>query len=228
MSKTKQDSAAKKSSPLTALIVMGVAALAGFGAVYVKYGPQGNGTSGSEVKDGATRTGKAPAGRRNATGLAAFSRGQMTTFVAKDAPVDLPALKFQDGAGGTRTLADWRGKVVLLNLWATWCAPCRKEMPTLDRLEGMLGGDDFALVAISIDKGGLDLPRSFLEKIKVKHLKLFNDPTAKLGLTLKAYGMPTTLLINRDGKEIGRLVGPAEWDSEDAVALIRAAIDEKS
>ena len=227
MSKTKPDSTAKKSSPLTALIVMGVAALTGFGAVYVKYGPQGNGTPGSEVKDTAARSGKAPAGRRNATGLAAFSRGHMTTFVAKDAPVDLPAFKFQDGTGAERTLADWRGKVVLLNLWATWCAPCRKEMPALDRLQGELGSDRFEVVAVSIDKGGLDLPRSFLEKIKVAHLKLFNDPTARLGVTLKAYGMPTTLLINRDGKEIGRLVGPAEWDSEDALALIKAAVDGK-
>ena len=203
---------------------MVVAALAGFGAVYVKYGLNGNGSPVTEVKAPAASGTASPAGRPGATGLAAFSRGQMATFVAREKPADLPAFTFQDGTGAEKTIADWRGKIVLLNLWATWCAPCRKEMPALDRLQGTLGGDDFEVVAVSIDKGGLDLPRSFLEKIKVAHLKLFNEPTARLGLTLKAFGMPTTLLIDRQGKEIGRLVGPAEWDSEDALALVREAI----
>lgn len=228
MSKRKNDTAATKSSLVTPLVVMVVAALAGFGAVYVKYGFNGNGSPVGEVKVPPIATGPAPAGRPGAKGLAAFSRGQMATFVAKDKPADLPAFTFQDDAGAERTMADWHGKVVLLNLWATWCAPCRKEMPALDRLQGEMGGDDFEVVAISIDKGGLDLPRSFLEKIKVEHLKLFNEPTAKLGLKLKSFGMPTTLLIDRNGKEIGRLVGPAEWDSEDALALVRAAIGMKA
>ncbi len=227
MSNKKNNSAATKSSPATPLVVVVVAALAGFGAVYVKYGSYGNGAPLPEVKAPPAASGAAPAGRPGAKGLAAFSRGQMATFVAKKKPADLPAFSFQDGTGAERTLADWRGKVVLLNLWATWCAPCRKEMPALDRLQGTLGGDDFQVVAVSIDKGGLDLPRSFLEKIKVNHLKLFNEPTARLGVTLKAYGMPTTLLIDRNGKEIGRLVGPAEWDSEEALALLRAAIKMK-
>jgi thiol-disulfide isomerase/thioredoxin len=149
----------------------------------------------------------------------------MTTFVVKPKPEPVPQVKFFDGAGAEKTLADWQGKMILLNLWATWCAPCRKEMPALDRLAGELNGDRFEVVAVSIDKDNPDLPRKFLEKIKAQHLKLFNDPTAKLGIKLKAFGMPTTLLINAEGQEIGRLAGPAEWDSADAIALIKAAIE---
>lgn len=221
--KTKQTTA-KQPTFATYLAVAITAAIAGFGAVYVNYGPTGNGVQEAEVKAPAAAKAPAPAGRPGATGLAALARGQMTTFVAKEKPVDVPPFIFQDANGAERKLAEWKGKVVLLNLWATWCAPCRKEMPALDRLQGELGGDKFEVVALSIDKGGLDLPRSFLEKIKVQHLDLYNEPTAKVGPRVKAYGMPTTLLLNPEGREIGRLVGPAEWDSEDALTLLKAAI----
>ncbi len=224
MSNEKKQTAAKQPSFATYLIVALTAAIAGFGAVYVNYGLYGNGAQDAEVKAPAAAKAPAQAGRPGATGLAAFARGQMTTFVAREKPAAVPAFTFQDATGAERTLTEWKGKVVLLNLWATWCAPCRKEMPALDRLAGELGGDAFAVVALSIDKGSLDLPRKFLEKIKVQNLALFNEPTARVGPKLKAYGMPTTLLLNREGLEIGRLVGPAEWDSDDALALLRAAI----
>ncbi|MEM7619940.1 MAG: TlpA disulfide reductase family protein [Pseudomonadota bacterium] len=158
------------------------------------------------------------------SGLRAFSKGEMTAFVVRPEPKDIKAFEFNDANGNRKTLKDWEGKVVLLNLWATWCGPCREEMPAFDQLKKQLGGEDFDLVAISIDRGGIERPKKFLEEIKIKHLALFHDPKARLNITLSAFGMPTTLLINREGKEIGRLVGPAKWDSKDAVDLIQAAI----
>lgn len=151
-------------------------------------------------------------------------KGDMATFILHKTPKPVPKISFIDGAEKSKTLEDWRGKVVLLNLWATWCAPCRKEMPALDQLQSDLGSDNFEVVALSIDRGGLKKPKAFLEKIKVKTLALYNDPTAKANFTLRAIGMPTTLLLNPDGQEIGRLVGPAEWHSAEAVALLKAAI----
>ena len=148
----------------------------------------------------------------------------MITFVAKKVPAKLPEVKFIDASNAERSLSEWHGKVVLLNLWATWCAPCRKEMPTLDALNKDLGGVDFDVVAISIDRGGLAKPKRFLDQIKVEKIALYNDKKGSLVGALRALGMPTTLLIDREGRELGRLVGPAEWNSEDAKRLINAAI----
>ncbi|MCH8239705.1 MAG: TlpA family protein disulfide reductase [Proteobacteria bacterium] len=165
----------------------------------------------------------APDGKQ-ATGLAAYSVGEMITFVASAVPKDIPEIEFVTDDGTATSLDAWRGKVVLLNLWATWCGPCRKEMPTLDRLKAELGGAEFDVVALSVDRGGLEKPRKFLQEIKVRHLKLYNNSSGKVTSALKVIGMPTTLLINAQGQQIGRLVGPAEWDSKDALALIGAAI----
>jgi thiol-disulfide isomerase/thioredoxin len=150
--------------------------------------------------------------------------GAVAAFVVKSAPEALPDVSFVDGKGETRTMRDFKGKVVLLNLWATWCAPCRKEMPSLDRLQTELGSDKFEVVAISVDRSGPEGARRFLDSIGIKQLALYAEPTARLGSALRAIGMPTTLLIDGEGREIGRLTGPAEWDSADAKALIQAAI----
>jgi thiol-disulfide isomerase/thioredoxin len=147
----------------------------------------------------------------------------MSAFVFAPAPTALPAFKFQDAEGKERTLADWRGKVVLLNLWATWCLPCRKEMPALDRLQAALGSDKFEVVALSVDRKGAEASKKFLDETKVERLALYVDPAARANTVLRALGLPVTLLIDREGREIGRLLGPAEWDSEDAMRLIRAA-----
>ncbi|RMF01984.1 MAG: TlpA family protein disulfide reductase, partial [Alphaproteobacteria bacterium] len=117
---------------------------------------------------------------------------------------------------------------VLLNLWATWCAPCRREMPDLDRLQAELGGERFEVVAISIDKGGPDKPQRFLEEVKATKLNFYHDPTGRLGTLLKAYGLPTTILVDAQGRELGRLAGPAEWGSEDAKKLIKAVLEKGS
>ena len=153
-----------------------------------------------------------------------LSQGQMAAFVFRKAPEDLPEVKFQDATGKERTLADWRGKVVLVNLWATWCLPCRKEMPALDRLQSELGSDKFEVVAVSVDRTGLAGARKFLDETKAEKLALYADGTARLATTLRAAGLPATLLLDREGREIGRLLGPAEWDGEDAKRLIRWAL----
>jgi thiol-disulfide isomerase/thioredoxin len=150
--------------------------------------------------------------------------GAVAAFVVKPSPEALPDVSFVDGIDTVRTIKDFKGKVVLLNLWATWCAPCRKEMPSLDRLQAELGSDKFEVVAVSVDRSGATGARKFLESIGIKKLALYAEPTARLGSTLKAIGMPTTLLIDSEGREVGRLTGPAEWDSEDAKALIRSLL----
>jgi thiol-disulfide isomerase/thioredoxin len=149
----------------------------------------------------------------------------MAAFVFRKAPEALPALKFQDAEGKERTLADWRGKVVLLNLWATWCLPCRKEMPSLDRLQKDIGSDKFEVLALSVDRKGLEASKKFLDDIKVEKLGLYVDPSGRATSDLRVVGLPATLLIDAQGREVGRLLGPAEWDGEDAKRLIRAALE---
>lgn len=142
-----------------------------------------------------------------------------------NAPRPVPDLRFVDGDGQSRRLADFKGKVVLLNLWATWCGPCRKEMPTLDRLQGQLGGPDFEVVALSLDQAGAQAVREFYREVGLQHLQLYIDRSAQAAITLDAIGIPTTLLLDRQGREIGRKLGEAEWDSADVVAYLREVIE---
>ncbi len=130
-------------------------------------------------------------------------------------------VEFQDGKGQKRTLADFRGKVVLLNIWATWCGPCRQEMPALDRLQSRLGSADFEVVALSIDRGGQAVVKSFFDEINVQRLAIYVDATAEAGNKLEILGVPTTLLLDATGREIGRLTGPVEWDSAEVIDMIR-------
>lgn len=148
-------------------------------------------------------------------------------FAVLDPPAAVPEISFADGAGQPKTLADYSGKVVLLNIWATWCAPCRKEMPTLDRLQAELGGPDFEVVALSMDRKGPDVVKKFYAEIGVTHLALNIDTSAKAMFALDAVGLPMTLLIDRKGKEIGRLIGPAEWDAPDMIDFIGGRIAAK-
>lgn len=146
-------------------------------------------------------------------------------FVATDSgPV--PEVTFLDADGNERSLSDFQGRVVVLNLWATWCAPCRKEMPSLDRLEAALGGDDFAVIALAVDRGDLSKVLGFYQDVGIENLPVYHDATAKAGRTLRAPGLPTTLIIDRRGHEVGRVLGDAEWDGEDVVSLLNAVIAE--
>lgn len=147
-------------------------------------------------------------------------------FVMHAQPKPVPGVAFTRGDGDPTSLGDLRGKVVLLNIWATWCAPCKQEMPSLDRLQAQLGGADFEVVALSIDKGpkGLADVKSFYSQFGIRHLRVFHDPTGTAGFTLGTVGLPTTLLLDQRGRELGRLTGKAEWDSEQALAFIRRTV----
>ncbi len=144
-------------------------------------------------------------------------------FIIHEAPKTVVAIQFEDADGRARSLSDFRGKIVLLNIWATWCVPCRKEMPTLDRVQTALGGADFEVVALSIDRG-MDAVRKFFAEIGIQKLAMYLDSSAKATRQLGAVGLPTTLLIDREGRETARLIGPAEWDSPDIAAFISCVI----
>jgi thiol-disulfide isomerase/thioredoxin len=160
--------------------------------------------------------------------VAPFARGEVAAVNVAKSPLKVPDLTFVDATGKQTSLAAWRGRTVLLNLWATWCVPCRKEMPALDALESKLGGPNFQVVAVNIDTRDADKPKAFLKEIGVQKLGYYADASAKSFQDLKqigrAFGMPTTLLIDPQGCEIGTIAGPAEWASDDAMKLIQAAL----
>ncbi len=161
-------------------------------------------------------------------GPVAAVEGSMAAFVKYPAPKEVPPLSFLDGTGAAKDNSVFKGKVTLLNLWATWCAPCRKEMPELAKLQKELGGADFQVVELSEDLKGYEASAAFLKQVGAENLTLYADDKGKALDALVAPGLPVTLLLNRDGKEVGRLLGPAPWSSDEAKALIKAVIDVKS
>ncbi|MEP9350124.1 TlpA disulfide reductase family protein [Xanthobacter sp. KR7-225] len=169
----------------------------------------------------------APAVAR-AKALEPLVKGEIAALTLATAPRRLPALSFADASGRAMSLEDFRGRTVLVNLWATWCVPCRKEMPALDALQGALGGPPFEVVAINLDTRDPEKPKSFLNEIGVKNLRYFADPATKSFQALRGagrgFGLPTTLLVDGKGCEIAYLAGPAEWGGPEAAALLRAAI----
>ncbi|WP_034991367.1 thiol:disulfide interchange protein TlpA [Beijerinckia mobilis] len=169
--------------------------------------------------------------RKVAARIKPLVKGEVAALVLADEPKPVPALAFNKPDGSATALKDFSGRMVLLNLWATWCIPCRQEMPALDRLQAKLGSPGFEVVAVNIDTARLDHVGIFLDEIGVKTLARYADPKAGIFQTLrqagKATGLPTTLLVGKDGCEIGTMAGPAEWDSADAVALIEKAQKEE-
>jgi len=166
------------------------------------------------------------ASRALAAKLAPLARGDAAAVaVASDLRMG-PALAFERADGSKATLADFRGRAVLLNLWATWCVPCRAEMPALDRLQADKGGKDFEVVAVNVDTARLERRAAFLDGIGVKALERYADPSGDAFETLrkdgKALGLPVSLMIDRDGCEVASAAGAVKWDSPDAVALIGA------
>lgn len=159
--------------------------------------------------------------------IAPLAHGEVAALTMATSPLRLPDLVFEDGSGAPTKLSDFRGKTVLLNLWATWCVPCRKEMPALNGLQAKLGGPDFQVVAVNIDTRDPEKPKAFLNDAKLTRLDYFSDAKAKVFQDLKAIGralgMPTSVLVDGSGCEIATIAGPAEWDSDDAIKLIQAA-----
>jgi len=195
-----------------------IGAMIGFGAVYGIVGLKRN-ASGDPACQPAVALSKK---------LRPLAHGEVAALTMATSPLRLPDLAFEDADGHPKKLSDWRGKTVLVNLWATWCVPCRKEMPALEGLETKLGGSNFQVVAVNIDTRDPEKPKNFLKDAHLTRLGAFTDPTAKVFQDLKnigrALGMPTSVLIDGEGCEIGTIAGPAEWDSDDALKLISAAV----
>ena len=196
-----------------------VGAAIGFAAVY-GFGSLTRSASGDPACKGAVAL---------SNRIAPLAHGEVAALTMASAPLRLPDLAFLDDSGQPKKLSDWRGRMVLVNLWATWCVPCRKEMPALDSLQTKLGGKDFEVVAVNIDTRDPDKPKNFLKEANLTRLGYFADSKAKIFQDLKgigkALGMPTSILVDSQGCEIANLAGPAEWASEDAIKLIKAAME---
>ena len=204
------------SARFAAALVVVAAVVAG--GIYVTRKGEGNGAADAACA----------AAQPLAASLDPLVGGELAAFRVAHQPDMLPDLAFTGPDGAQMTLASFKGKVALVNLWATWCSPCRNEMPALDRLAGALAGDDFAVVPVSIDIGERERPAAFLKQIGVKNLPLYTDNSTKVFEALKsrglAIGLPVTVLLDRNGCRLGHINGPAEWDSEDGKRLIEAAL----
>ena len=153
-----------------------------------------------------------------------YFTGELLNFASVEPGPAPEEVTFVAENGSSVSLTDFRGQVILLNLWATWCAPCLNEMPTLDRLKAELGSDEFDVIAVSVDKAGVEKSKLFLERTGAQHLELFVDATMSLNFAWSAYSLPTTILIGRDGEEIGRSVGDKDWDSPEVKRFLKAVI----
>lgn len=206
---------------VTALLAVGA------GAVYVMTAMPRNAGQGDEAV-AATSLPPCPGDAAVLARMHPRATGEMAAMLVEQVPRRLPPLQFQDAAGKPVTLADFGGKTVLFNMWASWCAPCRAEMPSLDRLQAALGGPKFQVVAVSVDTGGAEKPTRFFNSLHLSHLALNLDPKGDVFSTMQAagrgVGLPTTLIVDPRGCEIGYMPGPADWSSPDAKALIEAAL----
>src|SRR3977135_4336913 len=195
-----------------------IGAVIGFAGVYGIGGLKRNAADDSAFR---------PAGDPART-LPPLVHGDVAARTVAPGPLGLPDLAFEDADGKPKKLSDWRGRTVLVNLWATWCVPCRREMPALESLQTKLGGPDFEVVAVNIDTRDPEKPKNFLKDANLTRLGYFSDQKAKVFQDLKAIGralgMPTSVLVDGQGCEIATIAGPAEWDSDDAIKLITAAL----
>lgn len=172
-----------------------------------------------------TESGKAPSGQAAGEGATTYNEAAASgSFLPPEGRQPVPALVFLDAEGREVPLSEFRGRVVLLNLWATWCGPCVREMPSLDALQVRLGGPDFAVVALSQDRGGAEVVRKFYEDYDLANLDVWLDKANAAGRALKTRGLPTTVLIDAQGREVGRVEGAEEWDAPEMVERIEAVI----
>ena len=167
-------------------------------------------------------------GAMAAISTAAVAEPLAEKVILRGSPKAVQTIQFVDGDEQSRSLSDFHGQTILLNIWATWCVPCRKEMPALDRLEAALGGRDFQVVPLSIDRGGVNVVRKFFAEIGIKKLGMYLDVSGDATRKLSVVGLPTTLMIDREGREIGRLIGPAEWDEPENIDFMKCVIKKGS
>jgi thiol-disulfide isomerase/thioredoxin len=196
--------------------------IAGAAAVYVRESGSGNGAA---VETAAAKS--CEAAKDKVAAITPFLKGQVAAMAPASDPRPLPGLNFKGKDGKDLTIADFTGKTVLLNLWATWCVPCREEMPALNALQQSAGSDKFEVVAVNIDIGGDEKPTAFLNETGVHDLGYYRDASMGVFNALKkeglAFGLPVTLLMDDKGCLISSMNGPAAWDSGDAKALVKAA-----
>jgi len=193
---------------LTLYVLLAIAALAaGIGAAFLIRGkaPQEMAASAPAAESGSAQP---------ATG----------TLAVHAAPEPIADIAFDDSDGKARHLSEWRGRVVLLNLWATWCAPCKQEMPALDRLQAKLGGDKFTVLAVSTDRSGQKQPAAFYASANIGHLALYNDSTSEANIKIKAEGLPVSVVLDKQGNEVARILGAAKWDGDDMIAQLSGFI----
>ena len=201
--------------------------IAGIGAVYLIERPSGNAVASNVSAQSDQASAQCALKADSLKALDAAATGGVAAMRAAEKPMSVAHIAFTGSDGKQMTLGDYKGKTLLVNLWATWCAPCREEMPELDNLQTAKGGSDFDVVAINIDTGSDEKPKKFLEEIGIKSLSLNRDPTMSSFNELKrsglAFGLPVTLLVDKDGCQIASMNGPAPWDGPDAIKLIEAA-----
>jgi thiol-disulfide isomerase/thioredoxin len=214
-------STTSKSQSSRGLLFAGIAALALIGAGAGWY------LLSSDHADVA-QAGECRAAQAKTANLEPLAKGEIAALNVNSRPKPPPAIAFAGGEGQPMSLADFRGKTILVNLWATWCVPCREEMPALDKLQTELGGNDFQVVAINVDTRNPDKPRAWLQENGIKNLAYHADPAGKLLQVLQksghVVGLPATFMVDPEGCEIAILKGPAEWDSPDALSFVRAAL----
>lgn len=157
--------------------------------------------------------------------LEALRVGDMRALLVHDEPIPVSQQSFTDLEDGSHAMADFEGQVVLLNFWATWCAPCREEMPSLDALQQDLGGEDFQVVTLATGRNPPPAVVRFFAEENIQSLPTYLDPRQDVAREMSVFGLPITVVIDRDGNEVARLRGDADWHSEEAVALLQAVID---
>lgn len=219
-------------APRHILLAAVAGVIAGAVAVYVTTGPKGNnapsGAPQATVADAGPEDKVCSAKAEAAKKVGAAATGQVAAMMAADPSQSLKDLTFNGPDGKPMTIGDQKGRTLLVNLWATWCAPCRAEMPALDALEREMGGENFEVMAINVDTGDDTKPKKFLEEIGIASLGYYRDNTLTVFNELKrrglALGLPVTLLIDGDGCLLANMNGPAEWASPDAKKLIEAAL----
>lgn len=207
-------------------LTIGLAALLaalGAGAWWLGFGSP----AGLSAQSGECRASQAVAER-----LKPLAKGEVAAIGVSSAPKPPPVISFQGPDGQARSLESFKGRAVLVNLWATWCVPCRQEMPALDKLQAELGGPDFEVVAINVDTRNPDRPKAWLEENGIRNLAYYADPGGKLLQVLQksghVVGLPATFLVDAAGCEVALLKGPAEWASPDALSFVRVALGRSS